>query len=64
LIGSGPPSVLKLDTLPEPSEVLLALYATGLGPFGRPKIAHILGTDALEIVVAKGTLVRGFRAIT
>ncbi len=73
----GPPSVLKLHTLPVPepgpSEVLIALYAAGVGvwdaqvrdgswrPFGRPKFPLVLGTDGAGIVVAKGARVRRFR---
>jgi NADPH:quinone reductase len=72
----GPPSVLKLHTLPVPepgpSEVLLALYAAGVGvwdaevrdgswrPFGNPKFPLVLGTDGAGIVVAKGARVRRF----
>jgi NADPH2:quinone reductase len=72
----GPPSVLKLHTLPVPepgpSEVLLALYAAGVGvwdaevrdgswrPFGDPKFPLVLGTDGAGIVVAKGARVRRF----
>jgi len=73
----GPPSVLKLHTLPVPepgpSEVLIALYAAGVGvwdaevregswrPFGNPKFPRVLGTDRAGIVVAKGARVRRFR---
>src|ERR1700686_3177439 len=72
----GPPSALKLHTLPVPepgpSEVLLALYAAGVGvwdaevrdgswrPFGDPKFPLVLGTDGAGIVVAKGARVRRF----
>jgi NADPH2:quinone reductase len=72
----GPPSVLELHTLPVPepgpSEVLLALYAAGVGvwdaevrdgswrPFGNPKFPLVLGTDGAGIVVAKGARVRRF----
>jgi NADPH2:quinone reductase len=73
----GPPSALKLHTLPVPepgpSEVLLALYAAGVGvwdaevrdgswrPFGNPKFPLVLGTDGAGVVVAKGARVRRFR---
>src|SRR6202790_5060814 len=72
----GPPSVLKLHTLPVPepgpSEVLLALYAAGVGvwdpevhdgslrPFGNPKFPLALGTDCAGIVVSISARVRRF----
>lgn len=72
----GPPSVLKLRTIPVPEpgprEVLIALHAAGVGvwdadirggwwPEGRPKFPLILGTDGAGIVAAKGAQVRRFR---
>jgi NADPH:quinone reductase len=71
----GPPSVLALHTLPVPKpgprEVLIALFAAGVGvwdadirggwwPKGRPKFPLVLGTDGAGIVAAKGTRVRRF----
>jgi len=73
----GPPSVLKLHTLPVPApgprEVLIALHSAGVGvwdasirdgswqPAGRPKFPLVPGTDGAGIVVAKGARVRRFR---
>jgi len=72
----GPPSVLKLHTLPAPApgpeEVLIALHSSGVGiwdasvrdgswrPYGRPKFPLIPGTDGAGIVSALGTRVRRF----
>ncbi len=65
----GPPSVLKLHSLPVPvpgdGEVLIALHAAGIGvwdadirggwwPKGKPKFPLILGTDGAGVVMAKG----------
>src|SRR5438105_4150300 len=73
----GPPSVLKLHTLPVPKpgprDVLIELYAAGVGvwdasvrdgswrPYGRPKFPLIPGTDGAGIVAAKGARTRRFR---
>ncbi len=73
----GPPSVIKLHTLPVPQpgprEVLIALHAAGVGgwdgsvrdgswkPEGRTMFPLVLGTDGAGIVVAKGGRVRRFR---
>jgi NADPH2:quinone reductase len=72
----GPPSVLKLHTLPipqpGPSEVLIALHAAGVGvwdadirggwwPEGRPKFPLVLGTDGAGIIRAKGGRTRRFK---
>jgi len=73
----GPPSVLKLHTLPVPTpgpqDLLIALHASGVGvwdasvrdgswrPYGRPKFPLVPGTDGAGIVVAKGARVRRFR---
>src|SRR5258707_1904582 len=67
----GPPSELKVHTLPVPepgpNEILVALHAAGVGswdssirdgswrPYGRPKFPIVLGTDGAGIVVAKGS---------
>ena len=66
----GPPSVLKLHTLPIPQpgagEVLIALHAAGVGvwdadirggwwPEGRPKFPLVLGTDGAGVIAQKGT---------
>jgi NADPH:quinone reductase-like Zn-dependent oxidoreductase len=71
----GPPSVLKLHTLPVPepgpNEVLIALQAAGVGvwdadirggwwPSGRPRFPLVLGTDGAGVVAAKGARVRRF----
>jgi NADPH2:quinone reductase len=71
----GPPSVLKLHTLPIPEpgahEVLIALHAAGVGvwdadiragwwPQGRPKFPLVLGTDGAGVVAGKGSRVRRF----
>src|SRR5437868_4989804 len=72
----GPPSVLKLHTLPVPKpgprEVLIALHSAGVGvwdasvrdgswrPYGRPKFPLVPGTDGAGIVVAQGERVRRF----
>lgn len=72
---TGPPSVLKLHTLPMPEpaphEVVIALNASGIGvwdadirkgwwPSGRPKFPLVLGTDGAGTVAAKGSRVRRF----
>jgi NADPH2:quinone reductase len=73
----GPPSVLRLHTLPVPKpgpgQVLIALHAAGVGswdasirdgswqPNGRPKFPLVPGTDGAGTVVAKGPRVRRFR---
>ena len=73
----GPPSILKLHTLPVPApgpnEVLIRLHAAGVGvwdasvrdgswrPFGQPRFPLIPGTDGAGIVVSKGARVRRFR---
>jgi NADPH:quinone reductase len=72
----GPPSVLKLHTLPvpqpQPNELLIALHTAGVGiwdesvrdgswrPYGRPKFPLVPGTDGAGIVMAKGQRVRQF----
>src|SRR5689334_3133416 len=65
----GPPSVLKLRTLPIPQpnagEVLIALHAAGIGVWdadirggwwseGKPKFPLILGTDGAGVIMGKG----------
>lgn len=73
----GPPSVVKLHTLPlprpGPRQVLIELHAAGVGswdqsirdgswkPDGRTRFPLVLGTDGAGIVVAKGARVRRFR---
>jgi NADPH2:quinone reductase len=72
----GPPSVLKLQTLPipkpGPNEVLIALHAAGVGvwdadirdgwwPERRPKFPLVLGTDGAGIIVSKGDRIRRFK---
>jgi NADPH:quinone reductase-like Zn-dependent oxidoreductase len=72
----GPPSVLKLHTLPVPEpdtgEVLIALRAAGVGvwdgdiragwwPEGRPKFPLILGTDGAGIIADKGKRTARFK---
>ena len=72
----GPPSVLKLRTLPVPEpgpgEVLIALHAAGVGiwdadirggwwPEGRPKFPVVLGTDGAGVVTAKGKRTSRFK---
>jgi NADPH2:quinone reductase len=72
----GPPSVLKLHTLPipepRPGEVLIALHAAGVGvwdadirggwwPEGRPKFPLILGTDGAGVIAQNGTRTARFR---
>jgi NADPH2:quinone reductase len=71
----GPPSVLTLHELPVPepgpNEVLIALYASGVGvwdadirkgwwPGGRPKFPLVLGTDGAGVVAGTGAKVRDF----
>jgi NADPH:quinone reductase len=73
----GPPAALTLHVIPVPepgpSEVLIALYAAGVGvwdadvregswrPFGRPKFPLVPGTDGAGIVTAMGARVRNVR---
>jgi NADPH2:quinone reductase len=72
----GPPSVLKIHTLPVPkpgpNEVLIALHAAGVGvwdadiragwwPQGRPKFPLVLGTDGAGVITAKGARMRRFK---
>lgn len=73
----GPPSVLKLRTLPVPEpgphEVLIAVHAAGVGvwdaqirdgtwqPSKKPRFPLVLGTDGAGVVVARGARVRRFR---
>jgi NADPH2:quinone reductase len=73
----GPPSVLKLHTVPMPtagpSEVLIAIDTAGIGvwdasiregewkPPGRPKFPMIPGTDGSGVVAALGSRVKRFR---
>lgn len=73
----GPPSAIKLHTLPVPkpgpSEVLIALHGAGVGywdasirtgswrPAGRPRFPLILGIDGAGTVVARGKKVRRFQ---
>jgi NADPH2:quinone reductase len=72
----GPPSVLKLHTLPVPEpgpgEVLIALHAAGVGiwdadiragwwPQGRPRFPLVLGTDGAGIVADKGKRTTRFK---
>jgi NADPH:quinone reductase-like Zn-dependent oxidoreductase len=72
----GPPSVLKMHTLPipkpGPNEIVIALHSAGVGgwdesvrdgswkPNGRTKFPLVLGTDGAGKVVAKGARVRRF----
>lgn len=71
----GPPSVLKLQTVPVPepgpNEVLIALYTSGVGvwdteirggwwPEGKAKFPIVLGSDGAGIVAARGARVRRF----
>jgi NADPH:quinone reductase-like Zn-dependent oxidoreductase len=73
----GPPSVLTIHELPVPepgpNEVLIALYAAGVGvwdadirngwwPEGRPKFPLVLGTDGAGIVAETGSKVRDFHS--
>ncbi|MGE5835200.1 MAG: NADP-dependent oxidoreductase [Acidobacteriota bacterium] len=73
----GPPSAVKLHTLPlprpGPRQVLIELHAAGVGSWdqsirdgswklgGRTRFPLVLGTDGAGIVVAKGARVRRFR---
>jgi NADPH:quinone reductase len=72
----GPPSVLKLHTLPVPEpgpdEVLITLHAAGVGvwdadirsgwwPAGHPKFPLVLGTDGAGIITAKGKRTTRFK---
>jgi NADPH:quinone reductase len=70
----GPPSVIKLHTLPVPEpgpgEVLIAVQAAGVGvwdtsirdgswkPAGRTRFPLVLGVDGAGVVVARGRRVR------
>ena len=72
----GPPSAIKVESLPVPRpgprEILIALHAAGVGswdpvirtgvwkPAGRTKFPLVLGTDGAGVVVAKGVRVRRF----
>lgn len=71
----GPPSVLKIHTLPVPvpgpNEILIAVHAAGVGiwdteirggwwPEGKPTFPLVLGTDGAGIVAARGRRVRRF----
>lgn len=72
----GPPSVIKLHTLPVPQpgprEVLIELHGAGVGEWDesirdgswkltpRTKFPLVLGTDGAGVVVAKGSRVRRF----
>jgi len=76
-IGSGPLSVIRVDTAPIPQpgprQILIQLFTAGVGewdesirdglwrPDGRAKFPLILGTDGAGIVVMKGPRVRRFR---
>jgi NADPH2:quinone reductase len=72
----GPPSVLKLHTLPVPEpgpgELLIALHAAGVGvwdadirggwwPEGRPKFPLVLGTDGAGVIAANGKRTTRFK---
>ena len=72
----GPPSVLKLRTVPAPklgpSEVLIALHAAGVGIWdakvrdgtwaeGDERFPLVLGTDGAGVVAARGARVRRLR---
>ena len=72
----GPPSVLRSHILPVPElgprELLIALYAAGVGSWdesmrdgswkvGRTKFPFVIGTDGAGIVVATGARVTRFR---
>ena len=72
----GPPSVLKLRTVPVPklgpSEVLIALHAAGVGIWdakvrdgtwaeGDERFPLVLGTDGAGVVAARGARVRRLR---
>jgi NADPH2:quinone reductase len=72
----GPPSVLRMHTLPipkpAPNEIVIALHSAGVGgwdesirdgswkPKGRTKFPLVLGTDGAGRVVSKGARVRKF----
>ena len=71
----GPPSVLTMHELPSPepgpNEVLIALFASGVGvwdadirkgwwPEGKPKFPLVLGTDGSGIIAKRGARVRNF----
>jgi NADPH:quinone reductase len=73
----GPPSALRLHTLPVPkpgpNQVLIAVHTAGVGiwdaqirdgswrPGGRTRFPVVPGTDGSGVVVAKGNRVRRFR---
>jgi NADPH:quinone reductase len=72
----GPPSVIRVHTLPipqpAPRQIVIALQAAGVGswdesirdgswrPAGRSRFPIVLGTDGAGVVVAKGARVRRF----
>jgi NADPH2:quinone reductase len=71
----GPPSVLRLRTLPVPDvgpdEILIAVWAAGVGIWdakirdgtwaeGRARFPLVLGTDGAGVVAARGARVRRF----
>jgi len=73
----GPPSAIRLHTVPvpkpSPNEVLIRIHAAGVGswdesirdgswkPPGRTKFPLVLGTDGAGVVVATGSRARRFR---
>jgi NADPH:quinone reductase-like Zn-dependent oxidoreductase len=72
----GPPSVLHAGRVPVPepgpNEVLIALYAAGVGSWdesmrdgswkeGRTRFPLVIGTDGAGVVAAKGSRVKRFR---
>jgi NADPH:quinone reductase-like Zn-dependent oxidoreductase len=73
---AGPPSVLKIHSVPMPSvdadELLIALHTAGVGswdadirggwfPNGKPRFPLVLGTDGAGTVAAIGARVRRFK---